>query len=70
MATDTNSTTMDVLERIGDGFNAFSEWVSRGLTRMLGSSNERTVRKLGYIRTQTLRAFSAAEIAKVLEKVE
>jgi uncharacterized protein with GYD domain len=26
--------------------------------------------KLGFIRTQTLRAFSAAEIAKVLEKVE
>src|SRR6516162_5108722 len=53
MATDTtNSTTMDVLERIGDGFNAFSEWVSRGLTRMLGSSNERTVRKLGYVRVK------------------
>jgi uncharacterized protein with GYD domain len=26
--------------------------------------------KLGYVRTQTLRAFSAAEMAKILEKVE
>jgi preprotein translocase subunit SecA len=43
---------MDVLERIGDGFNAFSEWVSRGLTRVLGSSNERTIRKLGYVRVK------------------
>src|SRR5258708_4248485 len=52
MATETASTTMDVLERIGDGFNAFSEWVSRGLTRLVGSSNERTIRKLGYVRTR------------------
>jgi uncharacterized protein with GYD domain len=28
------------------------------------------VAKLGNIRTQTLRAFSAAELAKILEKVE
>ena len=26
--------------------------------------------KLGYVRTQTLRAFSAAEMAKILEKVD
>jgi preprotein translocase subunit SecA len=45
---------MDVgfLERLGDGFNAFSEGVTRFLTRMLGSSNERFVRQLGYIRTR------------------
>ena len=29
-----------------------------------------SVAKLGNIRTQTLRAFSAAELAKILEKVE
>ena len=37
--TETESPVMDVLERIGDGFNTFSEWVSRGLTRLVGSSN-------------------------------
>jgi len=48
MATDTS---MDVsfLEKFGDGFNAFSEGVASFLTRLFGSSNERYVRKLGYI---------------------
>src|SRR5260370_24494697 len=52
MATETASTTMDFLERIGDGFNAFSEWCARMMTKLLGSSNERTIRKMGYIRTR------------------
>ena len=39
-------------EKLGDGFIAFSEGVSRSLTRLIGSSNERYVRKLGYIRAQ------------------
>jgi uncharacterized protein with GYD domain len=29
-----------------------------------------SIAKLGNVRTQTLRAFSAAEMAKILEKVE
>ena len=37
-------------EKLGDGLSAFSEGVGQFLTRMLGSSNERYVRKLGYIR--------------------
>jgi preprotein translocase subunit SecA len=50
MATDT-STSMDVgiWERIGDGLLAASDGVSRFLTRLFGASNERYVRKLGYI---------------------
>src|SRR5437660_1445905 len=52
MATESASTTMDILDRIGDGFNAFSEWVARVLTKLFGSSNERTIRKMGYIRTR------------------
>ena len=39
-----------VLERISDGLTAFSEGVGSFLTRLFGSSNERDVRKLGYIR--------------------
>jgi preprotein translocase subunit SecA len=48
MATETS---MDVsfLEKLGDGFNAFSEGVAGFLTRLFGSSNERYVRNLGYI---------------------
>ncbi len=44
-------TKMDVgiLEKIGDAFNAFSEKTVNFLTRLLGSSNERTIRKLGLI---------------------
>jgi preprotein translocase subunit SecA len=49
MSTDTK---MDVSfwEKLGDGLSAFSEGVGKFLTRLLGSSNERYIRKLGYIR--------------------
>ncbi len=51
MATDT-TTSMDVgfWEKLGDGLSAVSEGVSRLLTRVLGSSTDRYVRKLGYVR--------------------
>jgi preprotein translocase subunit SecA len=50
----TTETSMDVsfLEKLGDGFNALSENVAQFLTRLLGSSNERFIRKLGYIRSK------------------
>jgi preprotein translocase subunit SecA len=50
----TTETAMDVsvLEKLGDGFNAFSEGVGQFLTRLFGSSNERHIRKLGYIRSK------------------
>ena len=40
------SVDVGIWERIGDGLSAFSEGVSRFLTRVMGSSNERYVRKL------------------------
>jgi preprotein translocase subunit SecA len=50
----TTEATMDVsiLEKLGDGFNALSEGVAQFLTRLFGSSNERHIRKLGYIRSK------------------
>jgi preprotein translocase subunit SecA len=36
-------------ERLGDGLMAASDGISRFLTRLFGASNERYVRKLGYI---------------------
>src|SRR5262249_21526506 len=48
MATET-SMEVSFWEQLGDGLNAFSEWVARLLTRLLGSSNERYIRNLGYI---------------------
>src|SRR5271167_3110510 len=48
--TSATSTTMEqVWERIGDGLLAASDNISRFLTRLFGASNERYVRKLGYI---------------------
>src|SRR5438552_14559092 len=46
-------TSMDVgfWEKLADGLTAFSEGVARFLTRLLGSSNERYIRRLGYIRS-------------------
>ncbi|HEY7315521.1 MAG TPA: preprotein translocase subunit SecA, partial [Gemmataceae bacterium] len=45
-------TSMDVgfWEKLGDGLSAFSEGVGKFLLRLFGSSNERLVRNLGYIR--------------------
>src|SRR5262245_56887622 len=41
---------VSIFEKIGDGFTAFSEGAVRFLTRLLGSSNERTVKQIGYTR--------------------
>ena len=53
MATDTTkqSTDVGILERLSDFFLAASEGISRFLTRLFGASNERFVKKLGYLRT-------------------
>jgi preprotein translocase subunit SecA len=48
MSTDTKM-DVGILEKIGDAFNSFSEKTVSFLTRLLGSSNERVVRKLGLI---------------------
>ncbi len=37
-------------EKLGDGLSAFSEGFGKFLMRLMGSSNERYVRKLGYVR--------------------
>ncbi len=42
---------MGLWDKFTDGVSAFSEGLSRVLTRVFGSSNERYVRKLGYVRT-------------------
>jgi preprotein translocase subunit SecA len=54
MATDTTSTSStleDLWDRFTDGLTAASDGVSRFLTRLFGASNERYVRKLGYVPT-------------------
>jgi preprotein translocase subunit SecA len=50
----TTETSMDVsfLEKLGDGLTAFSEKFAGFLMRLFGSSNERYIRKLGYIRSK------------------
>jgi preprotein translocase subunit SecA len=41
-----------ILEKIGDGLSVFSEAVGGFIMRLVGSSNERFVRSLGYIRNK------------------
>jgi preprotein translocase subunit SecA len=43
---------LSILERIGDGFNALSEGMANIITRLFGSSNERYIHNLGYIRSK------------------
>src|SRR5205814_7407239 len=51
MSTDTKL-DVSIWEKLGDALSAFSEGFSQFLTRLFGSSNERYVRKLGYIRNK------------------
>ena len=48
MATDTKL-EMGFLEKLGEKFTSLGDGVSRLLTRVMGSSNERFIRKLGFI---------------------
>ncbi|MFL5330687.1 MAG: preprotein translocase subunit SecA [Gemmataceae bacterium] len=50
MASETTQVDVSILEKIGDRLSSVSEGVVGFLTRILGSSNENYVRKLGYIR--------------------
>src|SRR6516225_9482264 len=47
-----NGIDLNILERLGDGFNTLSEGMANFVTRLFGSSNERYVRGLGYIRSK------------------
>src|SRR5712692_7739979 len=51
MATQT-AVDISIWEKLGDGFSVFAEGLGSVLTRLFGSSNERTVRQLGYIRNK------------------
>src|SRR5437588_6154850 len=50
MATGTKDVDVSFFEKLGDGLSSASEGFVRFLTRLLGSSNENYVRKLGYLR--------------------
>jgi hypothetical protein len=39
-----------VLDKVGDFFNAITYGIERGLTSVFGASNERMIRRLGFIR--------------------
>ncbi|MFK7821904.1 MAG: DEAD/DEAH box helicase, partial [Planctomycetaceae bacterium] len=41
---------MEILDRIGDVFNAATGGIERGITKIFGSSNERRVKELGFSR--------------------
>ena len=41
---------MEILEKIGEGFNSVTGSFERFLTKVFGSSNERTIKKIGYYR--------------------
>src|SRR5437762_393540 len=50
MATET-SVAGSFWDWLTDSLTAFSEWVGKLLTRLLGSANERTIRQIGYLRS-------------------
>ncbi len=68
MSTET-SMDVGVWERLGDGLSAFSEGVGRFLLRLFGSSNERFVRKLGYVRATAPGATHTVVPGSLLDQV-
>jgi preprotein translocase subunit SecA len=73
MATETQM-DVSVFEKIGDAFNNFSEGMVRFITRLMGTSNERVVKGLGYVRTkdhqQPYRVVAGSLLARVNELEE
>ena len=43
---------MEILEKVGDFFSAATHRLERGITSLFGSSNERRMRRLGFVRDQ------------------
>jgi len=41
---------MEFLDKLGDLLTAFTAWIERFLTTLFGSSNERRIRQMGYVR--------------------
>jgi len=41
---------MEFLEKVGDFFSATTHRIERGITTLFGSSNERRMRRLGFVR--------------------
>lgn len=51
-----DSMGLNILDKIGEGLTAFSDWVAKSIMRLFGSSNERYIRKLGYVRPRSAAA--------------
>src|SRR5207245_491041 len=68
MATETTA-DVSLWEKLGDGFSAFGEATGKFLTRLFGSSNERYIRKLGYIRSYDPRVPHQVVPGLLLEQV-
>jgi preprotein translocase subunit SecA len=58
MATGTQEVDSTFFERLGDTLTGWSEGFVGFLTRMFGSANENTVRKLGYVRSKDKKTYS------------
>ncbi|MEX0702005.1 MAG: preprotein translocase subunit SecA [Planctomycetales bacterium] len=44
---------MEFLDKLGEWFTAFTAWIERVITRLFGASNERQIRKLGFVRDKS-----------------
>src|SRR6478672_9399791 len=58
MATVTQGPDVGILERVGDSLTSLSEGFVSFLTRLLGSSNENYVKKLGYLRSRDKQSYT------------
>src|SRR5947207_276428 len=68
MSTDTKL-EVSLWEKLGDGLTAVQEGVSHFITRLFGSSNQRYIRKLGYVRAPKPGAQHTVTPGSILDQV-
>src|SRR5262245_22244748 len=69
MSTTDSQVESSFWEKLGDGLSAFGEGVGRFLTRLFGSSNERFVKGLGYIRPNKAGATHTVTPGSILAQI-
>src|SRR5262245_50429003 len=69
MATATDQVEMSFIEKIGDSFTSLSEGVVGAITRLLGTSNDNYIRKLGYIRAKGSRQDHTVILGSILGQI-
>src|SRR5436190_15449047 len=69
MSTDAKSMDISFWEKLGDKLSAFGDAIARFVTRLFGSSNERYIRKMGFVRPNKAGAEATVTPGSLLHQI-